>query len=56
MLYGTTGVTIANALIMVGYFIKDSTSYGLSILLLGILLFILSFGLSLGPVVWLYIP
>lgn len=41
---------------MFGYFTKDDTSYGTALLLVGIFVFIVNFGLTLGPVAWIFIP
>lgn len=41
---------------MIGYFFKDGYDFGVPILLVGIFLFIINFGLTLGPVTWIYIP
>jgi MFS family permease len=55
LLYGALFEGIACGFVMIGFFIKD-TSGGQSLILLGLFLFTAVFGLSLGPVVWLYIP
>lgn len=47
---------ISNIMIMIGYFFKDGYDFGVPILLVGIFLFIINFGLTLGPVTWIYIP
>jgi hypothetical protein len=41
---------------MIGFFIKDASSLGEPLILIGLFMFMAVFGLSLGPVVWLYIP
>jgi SP family sugar:H+ symporter-like MFS transporter len=56
LFFGAIISTIANALMMVGFFIKDSNSSGVALILVGIFMFIIDFGLTIGPVVWLYIP
>jgi MFS family permease len=56
LLYGALFEGISCGLVMVGFFIKDSTPAGETLILLGLFLFMAVFGLSLGPVVWLYIP
>jgi len=48
---------ISNGIIAVGFFIHDSnTDVGNVLILLGLVIFMANFGLTLGPVVWLYIP
>lgn len=56
LLYGALFEGIACGLVMIGFFIKDSTPGGESLILIGLFMFMAVFGLSLGPVVWLYIP
>jgi hypothetical protein len=41
---------------MIGFLIKDSAPIGESFILIGLFCYMAVFGLSLGPVVWLYIP
>lgn len=54
---GTVFGAITTALIGVGFLIRDSNEdAGNIMILLGLVLFMANFGLSLGPVVWLYIP
>jgi len=54
---GTVFGAITTGIIGVGFFIHDSnTDVGNVFILLGLVLFMANFGLSLGPVVWLYIP
>jgi MFS family permease len=54
---GTIFGAITTGIIGVGFFIKDSnTDVGNILILLGLVFFMANFGLSLGPVVWLYIP
>jgi len=43
-------------MIAIGFFIKDSSSAGNGLIIAGLLIFMANFGVSLGPVVWLYIP
>ena len=43
----------------VGFFIKDSEDKedaGNGLIISGLVIYMTSFGLSLGPIVWLYIP
>jgi len=57
LLYGTLFEGVACALISVGFFIKDSnSSISEVMILIGLFFYMAVFGLSLGPVVWLYIP
>ena len=56
LLYGTVAEGVANILMMTGYFVKDSNGSGEAIIMVGIFMFMISFGLSVGPIVWLYIP
>lgn len=56
LLYGALFEGIACGFVMIGFFIKDSSSAGEPLILMGLFLFMAVFGLSLGPVVWLYIP
>jgi SP family xylose:H+ symportor-like MFS transporter len=54
---GTIFGAISTGIIGVGFFIHDSnTDVGNVFILLGLVIFMANFGLSLGPVVWLYIP
>jgi MFS transporter, SP family, xylose:H+ symportor len=55
--FGTAIGGISNGIIAVGFFIKDANdSLGSGFILFGLVIFMANFGLSLGPVVWLYIP
>lgn len=57
LLYGTLFEGVACALISIGFFIKDSNSGASEVMILiGLFFYMAVFGLSLGPVVWLYIP
>lgn len=56
LLYGALFEGIACALIMIGFFINGDDNSGDSLILAGLFLYMAVFGLSLGPVVWLYIP
>lgn len=54
---GTIVGAISTGIIAIGFFIHDSnTDVGNVFILLGLVIFMANFGLSLGPVVWLYIP
>jgi len=55
--YGTFVGGVSNAIVAIGFFIKDSNDgLGSGLILFGLVVFMANFGLSLGPVVWLYIP
>ncbi len=57
LLFGTLLEGIACILISVGFFIKDNNSSASEVMILiGLFFYMAVFGLSLGPVVWLYIP
>lgn len=57
LLYGTLFEGFACALISVGFFIKKENSSASEVMILiGLFVYMAVFGLSLGPVVWLYIP
>ena len=56
LLMGALLEGVACAIVMIGFFIKDDSSAGEALILVGLFLFMAVFGLSLGPVVWLYIP
>lgn len=56
LLFGALFEGIACGLIMIGFLIQDSSPAGEPLILMGLFLFMAVFGLSLGPVVWLYIP
>lgn len=54
---GTLFGAITTICIAIGFFIRNSyTDAGNMMILLGLVLFMGIFGMSLGPVVWLYIP
>lgn len=58
--FGTLLAGISNILIFIGFFIQarsdEDSSPGELFILLGLFLYMAVFGVSLGPVVWLYIP
>ena len=58
LLYGALFEGIACGLVMIGFFVKgdSDSSSGEGLILAGLFMFMAVFGLSLGPVVWLYIP
>lgn len=56
---GTGVATLSLIMIGIGFFLKDPEGTGLlyKILIIGgLVVFMANFGLSLGPIVWLYIP
>lgn len=57
LFYGTFVAGISNLIVAIGFSIKDSNP-GISktLLLGGFTIFMINFGISLGPVVYLYIP
>ncbi len=56
LLIGTMVGAISNGIIGIGFFIHDSNAdVGNVFILFGLVVFMANFGLSLGPVVWLYI-
>jgi hypothetical protein len=56
LLVGTTIAGVTSMLIAVGFFIKDQRIIRNIFLYIGIFLFVINFGLTLGPVIWLYVP
>lgn len=56
LLYGALFEGIACGLIMIGFLVGETSDGGKTLILMGLFLFMAVFGLSLGPVVWLYIP
>jgi hypothetical protein len=57
--YGTFFEGIGNLLVAIGFFIQGpepKEGAGQSLILIGLFLYMAVFGLSLGPIVWLYIP
>jgi hypothetical protein len=55
LLYGSVIAGVANLVVMVGYFTRDS-AVGQAFLLAGLFVFVIDFGLTIGPVTWIYIP
>jgi len=54
---GTLLEGIACGLILIGFLVKDQREQvGQVFVMVGLFMFMAAFGLSLGPVVWLYIP
>lgn len=56
MLVGLLIAGVANMLIALGFFIIDQSLAGSILMFIGVFLFAINFGLTTGPVVWLYIP
>jgi MFS transporter, SP family, sugar:H+ symporter len=56
LLLGVVAGFIANLIIGIGFFIRNSSIAGTIFLYCGIFLYMIAFGLSLGPVIFLYIP
>ena len=58
--FGTLFAGVSNVLIFIGFFLQEHTDAGKDsgqlFILLGLFLYMAVFGVSLGPVVWLYIP
>ncbi|TXH59204.1 MAG: hypothetical protein E6Q89_02540 [Bacteroidia bacterium] len=53
---GTLFAAISLILVAIGFWIKDSSPAASNVLvILGLVIFMANFGLSLGPVTWLYI-
>ena len=54
---GTIGGVVSLLFIAFGFWFKDSSEDLANVLIMvGLILFMANFGLSLGPIVWLYIP
>lgn len=54
--FGTLTSVISLLMVAIGFLIKSSaTSAGNILIIVGLVIFMANFGLSLGPVVWLYI-
>jgi hypothetical protein len=57
--FGTAVGAISNGIIGIGFLIKgdgDGMDFGKGLILFGLVVFMANFGISLGPIVWLYIP
>ena len=55
--FGTLVAVISLVMIGIGFIIQDISNTFASVLIIsGLIIFMADFGLSLGPVVWLYIP
>ena len=54
---GVIGSVITNLIIAVGFFMNESNpNISVILILVGLFSFMANFGLSLGPIVWMYIP
>lgn len=54
---GTLGAGVANLVIALGFFISEShPSLSVGLVLTALFYYMANFGLSLGPIVWMYIP
>ena len=54
---GTFVMAICLLIIAIGFFLKESSGFGVTIMIVtSLLIYMLDFGISLAPVVWLYIP
>ena len=56
MLVGSSVSFVANSIVGIGFYIRDVTVAGKVLLYIGVFLFIINFGLTLGPVIFIYIP
>ena len=55
--YGCIGATVSCTVIAIGFWAKeDREELGLGLIIAGLFLFMANFGLTLGPVVWVYLP
>lgn len=55
--YGCIGASVSCMTIAFGFWAKtDSQGLGLTFIIAGLVLFMANFGLTLGPVVWVYLP
>ena len=57
--FGTLMGGVSNALLFIGFLITntfDNTDLGQGFILTGLFMYMAVFGVSLGPIVWLYIP
>ena len=55
--FGTIGFAISNFVIYIGYSIqKDNPQLSVTLLMIAFVYFMANFGVSLGPIIWLYIP
>jgi MFS family permease len=55
--YGTIGAILTNFIIAIGFFASESSpGFSVTLILIGLFCYMANFGLSLGPVVWMFIP
>lgn len=54
--FGTIGAVITNFIIALGFSASGSPALSVALILIGLFTYMINFGLSLGPVVWMYIP
>lgn len=55
--YGCIGAASSCIIVAIGFYIKSEYSgLGLALIVIGLILFMANFGLTLGPVVWVYLP
>jgi hypothetical protein len=55
--FGTIGSAVANFIIFIGFYISnDKPSLSVVLILMALFYYMINFNLSLGPLVWMYIP
>ena len=55
--YGCIGAALTCLIVAFGFYIKaEYQGLGLALIIIGLILFMADFGLTLGPVVWVYLP
>lgn len=55
--FGTIGSAIANFVIFTGFYVEEThPSLSVGLILTALFYYMANFGLSLGPIVWMYIP
>lgn len=55
--YGCIGAAVTCLIVALGFYIKaEYQGLGLALIIIGLILFMADFGLTLGPVVWVYLP
>ena len=58
--FGLLSVTISNLLASIGFGLQYMSEYNSTVslvfILIGLIIFMMTFSLSLGPIIWLYIP
>lgn len=53
---GTGVAALSLVMIGVGFFLDQQGTLSKLLIIVGLVIFMANFGLSLGPIVWLYIP